>query len=161
MIRHLRIMEPASGLDARVLLLDDRAPRSAEALWQIAGAGGVHDAIHAMWTGPEISCPIPATKVPSAARLDGMPPENATSYPEEGDIAVVYAPANTWRGQPPFAFFDVGLFYGRGARLLMPMGWIKASVCARVLDDQLSAFQAACQAIRKGGACQLSFRQDP
>jgi hypothetical protein len=160
MTRHLRIREPASGLDARVLLLDDRAPRSAEALWQIAGLGGVHDAIHAMWTGPEISCPIPAPKLPAQANLDELPRENATSYPEEGDIAVVYVPANTWKGQPPFAFFDVGLFYGPGARLLMPMGWIKASVCARVPGDQLAAFRSACQSIRQRGACQLSFRQD-
>lgn len=161
MARHIRIREPVAGLDTRVLLLDDRAPRSAEALWQIAGAGGVHDAIHAMWTGPEISCPIPAAKFPAQARLDGLPLENGTSYPEAGEIAVVYAPANTWKEQPPFAFFDVGLFYGRGARLLMPMGWIQASVCARVAADELGAFQSACQAIRQRGACQLSFHQDP
>jgi hypothetical protein len=161
MTRYLRIRESGSGLDARVLLLDDRAPRSAEALWQIAGAGGAHDAIHAMWTGPEISCPIPAAKVPAQARLETLPLENATTYPEEGDIAVVYAPANTWKGQPPFAFFDVGLFYGRGARLLMPMGWIQASVCAQVSGTDLAPFQAACQSIRRRGACQLSFHQDP
>jgi hypothetical protein len=161
MTRYLRIRESGSGLDARVLLLDDRAPRSAEALWQIAGAGGDHDAIHAIWTGPEISCPIPAAKVPAQARLDALPLENATTYPEEGDIAVVYAPVNTWKGQPPFAFFDVGLFYGRGARLLMPMGWIQASVCAQVGGDDLATFQAACQSIRRKGACRLSFHQDP
>jgi len=161
MSRHIRIREPAAGLDARVLLLDDLAPRSAEVLWQIAGAGGSHEAIHAMWTGPEISCPIPAANVPAQAGLSSLPLENATSYPDEGDIAVVYAPANTWKGQPPFAFFDVGLFYGRGARLLMPMGWIQASVCARVLDEQLAAVRAACQSIRRRGACQLSFLQDP
>jgi hypothetical protein len=161
MTRHIRIRESSSALDARVLLLDDQAPRSAEALWQIAGAGGVHDAIHAMWTGPEISCPIPAAKAPAQARLDDLPLENATSFPEEGEIAVVYAPANTWKGQPPFAFFDVGLFYGRGARLLMPMGWIQASVCARVVGDGLAPLQAACQSIRRRGACQLSFHRDP
>jgi hypothetical protein len=161
MTRHIRIREPVAGLDTRVLLLDDRAPRSAEALWQIAGAGGVHDAIHAMWTGPEISCPIPAAKFPAQAHLDGLPLENGTSYPEAGEIAVVYAPVNTWKEQPPFAFLDVGLFYGRGARLLMPMGWIQASVCARVAADELGALQSACQAIRRHGACQLSFHQDP
>jgi hypothetical protein len=161
MTRHIRIREPAAGLDARILLLDDVAPRSAEALWQIAAAGGSHDAIHAMWTGPEISCPIPASKVPAQASLANLPLENATSYPEEGDIAVVYAAANTWKGAPPFAFFDVGLFYGRGARLLMPMGWIQASVCARVVSEQLAAVRSACQSIRQRGACQLSFQQDP
>jgi hypothetical protein len=161
MIRHIRIREPAAGLDVRVLLLDDLAPRSAEVLWQIAGAGGSHDAIHAMWTGPEISCPIFAANLPARASLNNLPLENATSYPDEGDIAVVYAPANTWKGQPPFAFFDMGLFYGRGARLLMPMGWIQASVCARVVSEQLAAVRAACQSIRQRGACKLSFQQDP
>lgn len=160
MTRHIHIREPAAGLNARVLLLDDLAPRASEVLWQIAGAGGTHDAIHAMWTGPEISCPIPAANVPAQADLSALPLENATSYPDEGDIAVVYAPANTWKGAPPFAFLDVGLFYGRGARLLMPMGWIQASVCARVVSEDLAAVRSACQSIRQRGACRLSFHQD-
>src|ERR1700678_2427995 len=98
MTRHIRIREPDSGLDARVFLLDDLAPRSAQALWQIAGAGGAQEAIHAMWTGPEISCPIPEAKLPAALDLSPLVPENATSYPDEGDIAVVYAPLNSWKG---------------------------------------------------------------
>jgi hypothetical protein len=159
MTRHIRIRESESGLDARVLLLDDLAPRSSDALWQIAGAGGVHEAIHAMWTGPEISCPIPAASLPAQMDLSDLPLENATSYPEEGEIAVVYAPANTWKGQPPFGFFDVGVFYGRGARLLMPMGWIQASVCGRVASEDLAAVRTACQSIRRRGACRLSFLQ--
>jgi hypothetical protein len=161
MTRHIRIRESASGLDVRVLLLDDLAPRSSETLWQIAGAGGPHDAIHAMWTGPEISCPIAAANLPASMDLSDLPLENATSYPEEGDIAVVYAPANTWKGQPPFGFFDVGVFYGRGARLLMPMGWIQASVCGRVVSEDLAAVRTACQSIRRRGACTLSFLQAP
>jgi len=160
MIRHIRIREPDSGLDAQVLLLDDLAPRSTETLWQIAGAGGVHEAIHAMWTGPEISCPIPAANLPVQIDSGGLPLENSTSYPEEGDIGVVYVPANTWKGQPPFGFFDVGLFYGRGARLLMPVGWIQASVCGRVVSENLASVRAACQTIRRRGACRLSFLRD-
>jgi hypothetical protein len=160
MTRHIRIRESGSGLDARVLLLDDLAPRSAEALWQIAGAGGVHEAIHAMWTGPEISCPIPAANLPAQMDLGNLPLQNATSFPEEGDIAVVYAPANTWKGQPPCGFFDVGLFYGRGARLLMPMGWVQASVCGRVAGEDLAAVRSACQSIRRAGSCRLDIRQD-
>jgi hypothetical protein len=161
MTRHIRIRESDSGLDARVLLLDDLAPRSSDALWQIAGAGGAHEAIHAMWTGPEISCPIPAASLPPNLDLKFLPLENATSYPDEGEIAVVYAPANTWKGQPPFGFFDVGVFYGRGARLLMPMGWIQASVCGRVVSEDLAAVRAACLSIRRRGACTLSFHQAP
>src|ERR1700734_3050167 len=106
MNRHIRIRESRSGLDARVLLLEDLAPRSADALWQIAGAGGVHEAIHAMWTGPEISCPIPAANLPAVIDQSRLPLENATSFPEEGEIAVVLVQANAWKGQPPFGFLD-------------------------------------------------------
>ena len=110
--------------------------------------------IHVRWSGE-------ACWIPLGAQDLGVGYENATSYPEEGDIAVVYAPANTWKGQPPFGFFDVGVFYGRGARLLMPMGWIQASVCGRVSSEDLSAVRTACQSIRRRGACRLSFLQAP
>lgn len=160
MTRHIRIGEPASGLNVRVLLLDELAPRSCEALWQFAGAGATHEAIHAMWTGPEISCPIPAAKFPPQLDLHDLPLENATSFPEEGDIAVVYAPPNAWKGQPPFGFLDIGIFYGRGARMLMPMGWIQASICGRMVAEDLAAARTACQSIRRRGACALSLSQD-
>lgn len=162
MTRHIRLREEGSGLDARVLLLDDLAPRWSELLARLAAAGGAYDAIHAMWTGPEISCPILAGSLPQAVgELLPLPLENATSYPDEGEIALVHAPANTWKGQPPQAFLDIGLFYGRGARLLMPMGWIQAAVCARVVSEDLGLVRAACQKIRQRGACRLSFHLEP
>jgi hypothetical protein len=160
MTRRIRIREPDSALDARVALLDDVAPRSAETLWRIAAAGGAHEAIHAMWTGPEISCPIPEANLPASVDLHDLPLENATIYPQEGAIAVVYVPANTYKGQAPFGFFDVGVFYGRGARLLLPMGWVQASVCGRILSEDLAAAITACQSIRRRGACILSFSQE-
>ena len=162
MTRHIRIREEGSGLDVRVLLLDDLAPRWAEVLARVAASHGTHDGIHAMWTGPEISCPILADALPPAVReLLPLPLENATSFPEEGELALVHAPANTWKGQPPQAFLDVGLFYGKGARLLMPMGWIQAAVCARVASEDLGSLRAACQKIRQRGACRLSFHPEP
>jgi hypothetical protein len=159
MPRQIRISETSSGLNAVFALLDEAAPRTCEALWALAGLGDAHDAIHAMWTGPEISCPVPASAFPPEAKLEGLPAENATSFPEAGDIGIVYAPANTWKGQPPFAFFDIGLFYGSGARLLMPMGWVMASVCARVMPDDFEAYRAGCISIRRAGACRLTFSQ--
>ncbi len=159
MLRHVRVSEPSSGLSCRFRLLDDRAPRSAQALWVLAGQGGSYDAIHAMWTGPEISCPIPAAAFPAEAGLDRLVLENATSFPEAGDLAVVYAGENSWKGQPPFAFFDIGLFYGAGARLLMPMGWVMASVCAEVIPEDLAQYRAGCGVIRRNGACRLTFSQ--
>jgi hypothetical protein len=157
--RHIRLSEPSSGLSCRFSLLDDRAPRSAQALWVLAGLGGDHEAIHAMWTGPEISCPVAASIFPPTAGLESLGQENATSFPEAGEIGVVYAAANAWKGLPPFAFFDVGLFYGPGARLLMPMGWVMASICAQVVVADFDAYRAGCLAIRRTGACRLTFSQ--
>jgi hypothetical protein len=160
MPRQIRLTEPGSGLDCRLTLLDDRAPRAAEALWSLAGTGGAFDAIHAMWTGPEISCPVPATAFPPSALAGGPFAENATSFPEAGEVAVVWAPENSFKGQA-FAFFDIGLFYGPGARLFMPMGWVMASVCAQVPAEDFEAYRAGCMAIRGAGACRLTFRRIP
>ncbi len=159
MTRLIRISEPQSGLNARVALLDDLAPRGAAALWSLAGSGAVYPAIHAMWTGPEISCPILGDRFPEPAVFAGIPLENATSFPIAGQVVTVYAPRGTWAGQPPADFFDVGLFYGEGARLLMPMGWIMGSVSGQVLAEDLAGYRAACVAIRRNGACELEFAQ--
>jgi hypothetical protein len=158
--RQIRLTEPCSGLDCRLTLLDAKAPRAAEAFWALAGTVGAHDAIHAMWTGPEISCPVPAAAFPPGALDAGPFAENATSFPEAGEIAVVHAPENSFKGQP-FGFFDIGLFYGPGARLFMPMGWVMASVCATVQPEDFEAYRAGCMAIRRAGACRLTFAQIP
>ncbi|MFT3964391.1 MAG: DUF3830 family protein [Sphingobium sp.] len=161
MARYIRVIEPASTLNARILLNDDLAPQSAEALWQIAGGEGAHFAQHAMWTGPEISCPILKPRFPASPLFDDIPLENATSFPPIGAIATVFARKGTWAGMPPHDLFDIGLFYGPGARMLMPMGWIMASIAGQVVDEDLADFQTGCQAIRRDGVCELRFEQLP
>jgi len=159
--RYIRIREQRSGLDCRAMLLDAQAPRAAAALWAIAGKGGRYFAQHAMWTGPEISCPVPAAQLPDLSLFQGMPLENGTTFPAAGEIATVWAPRGLWKGMPDTDVFDIGLFYGDGARLLMPMGWIMASVAARIVPEDLAKLQAGCQAIRRNGACELEFSQEP
>ncbi len=158
--RVIRVRESGSGLDARLELLDELAPRHAEALWSIAGASAEHDAIHAMWTGPEISCPVHEPAFPDRSLFQDLPLENGTSFPAAGEIATVFAPKRLWKDTPPVDFFDIGLFYGDGARLLMPMGWIMASVSARVVAEDLAAYQQACRAIRRAGACRLRLSRE-
>jgi hypothetical protein len=155
MSRHIRFSEPLSGLDARCVLLDEQTPATAELLWDIAGLNRAHAAIHAMWTGPEISVPISANAVLPGRDVGQILLENATSYPQAGEIALVCARRNTWMGAPPFDLMDVGLFYDKGGRLLMPMGWIMGNICARIVDEDLAATADACCAIRRNGACQV------
>jgi hypothetical protein len=155
--RTVLFTEERSGLRARATLLDALAPASAALLWDLAGRGPSFSAIHAMWTGPEISLPIDGAKALPGHDLRAVPVENATSFPQAGDIALVCAPRGTWRDGPPFDLVDVGLFYAAGGRLLMPMGWIMANICARIVDEDLVAAAAACRAIRTTGACAITI----
>jgi len=157
--RHIRLCEPNSKLSARCVLLDDAAPQSAAFLWALAGTQDAYDAIHAMWTGPEISCPLPGGRLPEDLAAGELPQENATSFPDAGDIVVAFAQAGSLKGLPPGNFFDVGIFYGAGGRLFMPFGWLMGNVAAQILPEDLNEAQAACKAIRESGACQLRFER--
>lgn len=160
MDRFIRIREEHSGLNCRVRLLDPEAPRAAAVLWMLAGASGMYPAQHAMWTGPEISCPVPVSRFADATIVEGLHLENGTSFPAAGDVATVYVHGRTWRGMPDAGVFDIGIFYAEGARLLMPMGWIMASIAGRVVSEDMPQLQEACSAIRKRGLCELSLRRD-
>ncbi|GAA0636824.1 DUF3830 family protein [Sphingomonas ursincola] len=156
-MRIIKLVEPQSGLSARCRLLDDAAPVSAAFLWDLAERKAGFEAMHAIWTGPEISVPMPASTLPQGMAQPAIPAENATSYPEAGDIVLAYLAAGSTKGLPPGDFYDIGLFYGQGGRLLMPFGWIQANVCARILDEDLAKAQADCRTIRRNGACTLSL----
>jgi hypothetical protein len=160
MSRYVQVREPRSGLQARFMLLDERAPAAAELLWTLSALGGTYDAIHAIWTGPEISCPIDVSKCSLSIDVARVPLENATSFPAAGDLVLVAAPRGRWKNMPLVDIIDVGLFYGDGGRLLMPMGWIMGSVCAQVVPSDMNAYQKACQKIRSGGSCQLAFSRE-
>ncbi|RUU80428.1 DUF3830 family protein, partial [Mesorhizobium sp. M7A.T.Ca.TU.009.01.1.2] len=56
----IRITEPRSQLSVTALLLPEKAPENAAFLSAYLGTPRVVPGIHAMWTGPEISCPVPA-----------------------------------------------------------------------------------------------------
>lgn len=156
-MQHIRLSEPRSGLAARCRLLDGAAPRSCEFLRELATANARFEALHAIWTGPEISVPMPASTLPSGVPQTAIPAENATAYPDAGDIVLAYLAAGSTKGLPPGAFYDIGIFYGAGGRLLMPFGWLQANVCARIVDEDLAAAQEACRAIRRNGACTISI----
>lgn len=156
-MRHIRFTESESGLSARCELLRDAAPRSAEFLWQLASGRHRFEAMHAIWTGPELSCPLPAAVLPEPLAAEVIPDENATSFPAAGDIVLASLPAGAVQGLPPGNFFDIGLFYGPGGRLLMPFGLIRANVCARVWSEDFDHLAEAIGAIRRNGACRLGL----
>ena len=151
----LHVSEARSGLDARFTLFDDKAPDGAGFLRRLFAVPRDIAGIHAMWTGPEISCPVPYAMVPEDIRA-ALPVENGTIQPQPGELVLSYVPPRMWGGGPD-PVFDIGLFYGPGARLLFPIGWLPGSVVARVLPAELEDFARACGVIRRGGACTVRF----
>lgn len=154
----LRVVESRSGMDARFRLLDDKAPAGTGFLRRLLGQPREIEGIHAMWTGPEISCPVPTAMVPQEDR-NALPPENVTIHPQPGDLVLAYVPPRLWGGGPD-PVFDIGLFYGPGARMLFPIGWLPGSVVGHVAPDGLEALARACGAIRRAGACTIRFSLD-
>src|ERR1700724_88558 len=89
MPRFIQVREAKSVLQARFTLLDDASPVNAGVLWSLSEPGATYDAIRAMWTGPEISCPIDASRLTGSIEVGRIPLENATSFPAAGDLALV------------------------------------------------------------------------
>jgi hypothetical protein len=156
MTRAILIEESRSGLSVKALLLDGKAPDNAAFLWDYLAEPRIVGGIHAMWTGPEISCPVPPDQLEGAAYAKPLPPENATLNPQPGDIVLAYVPPRMWGGNPN-PIFDIGLFYGAGARMLFPIGWLAGSVVAQVPPDERDHFATACGVIRRNGACDVTF----
>jgi hypothetical protein len=156
--RAIKITEPRSGLAVIAPLLDGKAPDNAVFFWDYLSQARVVPGIHAMWTGPEISCPIPPAHLEGASYADALPAENATLTPQPGDIMLSYVPPRMWGGSPN-SIFDIGLFYGQGARLLFPIGWLAGSVVAQVRPEEREHFASACGVIRRNGACDVTFER--
>ncbi len=152
----LRIQSEAAGLDVLADFLPGKAPQNVAFLQRYLASPRVVPGLHAMWTGPEISCPIPADHLAGADYAQALPPENATLHPQPGDVVLAYVPARMWGGNPD-PIFDIGLFYGAGARLLFPIGWLAGSVVAQVRPEDRTALAEAAGRIRRSGACDITF----
>ena len=151
---HLVFTEPHSGLHAMAALLPDLAPANVAWLVEALAAPREVAAIHAMWTGPEISAPVPADTLPDGLARAELPLENATVTPQPGDVVLTWLPARLWGGGP-HPVFDVGIYYGPHARCLFPIGWQPGSVVARVAE--VAALAASCWRIRQSGACRVTM----
>ncbi|MHC4717087.1 MAG: DUF3830 family protein [Planctomycetota bacterium] len=105
-------------------LLWDEAPITCENFWNVLPADGTifEKLHHGGETGPEIWCFVP----PPAEEL---PYENATVFPEHGDILYYH-----YR-QPPTRdgkmVYDIGIYWDRGQSKLK-QGWIPGNLFARI-----------------------------
>ena len=124
MEKQFEIVFEDRGIAVRATLLEAQAPITCETFWQGIGESWHADLHHGRETGPELWCYV-------APPVEELPYENATVFPDPGDILYYHYI------QPPTRdgakIFDVGIYYGRGCSKLA-QGWIPGNLFARVVD---------------------------
>lgn len=154
MTRYLTITLGRRGVTARARLLDDVAPRTAEAVWRALPQSG--QVFHGKFARNEIYALFPAF----AAEEPG--PENQTVTPIPGDLC--YFTFDGVLANPAYGYdasagtgenrllIDLAVFYGRNNLLINgDVGWVPGNVFATV-EEGLAELAAACQDIWMGGA---------
>jgi hypothetical protein len=146
-IRELELVLSDRGVVAVAELLDDAAPRTCAALWDLLPIRGVP--YHAAYSGREIGMVIQSPVRP-------IPPENQTIAPQAGDVLLEYFAAGS-RGNPePRAI--VALFYGRDSVPMQLAGPSPANLFAR-LGRGRDEFARACEDMWREGVGPLLIRR--
>lgn len=168
MARHIEISLDKREVSCVARLLDDKAPRTCEAVWQALPQSG--DVYHAKYARNEIYALLPAF----AEEEPG--PEHPTITPIPGDV--VYFTFQPWQltagshgyeeGSTPDRaagsqekLVDLAIFYERNNLLLNPdFGFVPGNVYATI-EEGLDRMAAAAQDVWRAGAVgeTLSYRR--
>lgn len=146
-------LEFEGGPRAIAVLQDRSAPRLAEAMWGAFEKPATAEALHAIYSGHEIMIDLPeANRNFDAATV---PQENLTVIPAPGDLMFFHQGATQMAGLD-FEMWEVGIFYGRGARAFGPLGWVPCPVWATI-SEGLEEFAEACVDMRRVGVKKLTI----
>jgi len=143
------------NVSSEAVLLEDKAPETSKFLWEALERPFEGLAIHAMWTGRELSFPIPADRIDRKA-LE-LPPENQTVLPIPGDLIWNAYHPYQWQGVP-YPVYDFGIFYGRDSRILLPFGW-RPSNHYGCITENLEAFAEVAARCQSEGRKQIKIER--
>jgi hypothetical protein len=135
--RRIRIAFPAEGVSAIADLLEDDAPNTSAAIWDLLPLRV--KVIHDIWSGHQV-----------LAHLDNkvlLEPENLLTYiPVPGDIFYYYRPPRYFRGSPygRSESAEIGIVYDRDTRPQGPRGPQAVNLFANI-GSGLDAFARACE----------------
>jgi hypothetical protein len=132
-MKRIRITFVEEKVSAVAELLDGQAPETCRCIWELLAAPFENLAVHAMWTGRELSLGIPADCFANDEGLK-VPPENQTVIPIPGDLIWNAYPPYQWQGNPK-PVYDFGIFYGRDSRLLLPVGWRPSNRFGQITEN--------------------------
>lgn len=155
MSRYITITLEKRGVSCRARLLDEEAPRTAQAVWDALPLSG--QVFHGKYARNEIYNLVPAF----APTEPGA--ENTTVTPIPGDLCyftfnadILHTPSHGYSAgdtiEEPKPIIDLAVFYGRNNLLLNgDVGWVPGNVFATI-EEGLDGMVRACQDIWMGGA---------
>ena len=148
MTRKIEIVAVESGVRAIAELYEKEASTTCELMWQCLEIPMETEGIQAMWVGPELMFLMPEEN--QKGDPTKLPLENATAYPQPGDVLFAYYPPgitrpyyDDFRDKPIWDFF---LIYGPDPIL----GGTSVTVWAHIVDG-LQDFAQECRKIRQEG----------
>ncbi|HET7304967.1 MAG TPA: DUF3830 family protein [Segeticoccus sp.] len=166
MTRYVSVTLEKRGVRCLARLLDDQAPRTAQAVWDALPLGG--QVYHGKYARNEIYALLP-----TFAQDPGL--ENTTITPIPGDLCW-FSFSSDQLGNPAYGYaegqgaadqsrvVDLAVFYGRNNLLINgDQGWVPGNVWGSI-EEGLDELAAACQDIWMAGATgeTLSFaRAEP
>jgi hypothetical protein len=147
MARRIELSLKQKKVRAVATLLEDEAPRTCAALWNLLPIDG--DTYHAKWAGRELYTLVPPPKV-------GPGSENATIMPIPGDLLYFDVSPDSidipvdMRKANPKGFVDVAVFYGRNSFLLSPQGFMPGNLFATITEGFTEYAKACGELFREG-----------
>lgn len=146
-------LEYENGVRAIATLLENDAPETCKVLWGALEKPVTMQCLHAMYAGPEVMVGLPA----EAQNFEpaSVPPENQQVIPAPGDLQWYWQRPMQMEGLQ-FEWWEIGIFYGRGARTFGPLGWTPVNIWATITEG-LDEFARESAAIRIDGAKQLTI----
>jgi len=153
MARRIELVLKQKGIRAIATFLEDAAPRTCAALWDMLPIDG--ETFHAKWAGRELY-----TLVPPPAALPGL--ENATIMPIPGDLLWFDVSPNSidlpieMRKANPRGLVDIAVFYGRNNFLLSPQGFMPGNLFATITEG-LAEYAKACGEVFREGVIHERF----
>jgi hypothetical protein len=131
-MKRVRITFIEEKVTAVAELLEEQAPETCRCIWEMLATPFENFAVHAMWTGRELSLAITPDRFRNDEGLK-VPPENQTVIPIPGDLIWNAYHPYQWQGNPN-PVYDFGIFYGRDSRLFLPVGWRPSNRFGMITD---------------------------
>ena len=147
MARRIELSLKQKKVRAVATLLEDEAPRTCTALWDMLPIDG--ETYHAKWAGRELYTLVPSPKV-------GPGQENATIMPIPGDLLYFDVSPDSidipidMRKANPKGLVDIAVFYGRNSFLLSPQGFMPGNLFATITEGFAEYAKACGELFREG-----------